>query len=217
MEKSTLAILLTMMAFNACSTTSNDKVVNETRNVTQFSSITLNGISTVRIHQGPQAVRITIDADLIDRYETRVQGDTLMLGFKCGIGTWWALKSLKTCEVDITVPEFQGIVLNGAGKMVVDEFIYKKLELKVNGDGVIELRGAADELKASCTGDCKILASNLVSSNGNIAMTGSGRIEARVKDSLDASITGAGELIYWGNPEVSRKITGSGRIQRADD
>lgn len=214
MEKSTVAILFAMMALNATAT-ANTAV--ETRNVPRFSAVTLNGISTVRIHQGPQAVRINIDADLIDRYESKVQGETLFLGFKCSLSNLWALKSLKTCEVDITMPELKGITMNGEGKIIVDEFAYQKLELHITGNGVVELNGTANELTASCTGNCRIIARDLISSKSNISITGSSRFETRVTDSLNAAITGAGKIIYWGKPEVFRKILGAGTIQQAND
>jgi hypothetical protein len=207
------------MALSACSpAAAGEGAATQSRSLPRFTSIALNGVSKVRIHRGPQAISLTIDSNLIDRYETRVENGKLVMGFGCGLGTFWALRrGLTTCEVDVTMPELDGIELNGAGTIAVDEFAYGKLKAEVNGAGKLELKGSASELKLYCTGSCAVQARELVSESGSIGITGSGHVEARVKDSLDVSISGAGELLYWGAPKLSRKITGAGGVRRAGD
>lgn len=217
MNKSALAILVSAVAVNACATTSGSGTVTETRVVPSFSSVVLNGVGTVHVRKGPQEVRLTIDGNLADRFETTVKNGRLMIGFNCDLRNLWALRGLKTCEVDIAVPALDGIEVNGAGSIAVDAFDYGNLELRVNGAATVGLKGTASELSVHCTGGCRILARDLATAAGRVSMTGSGRVEARVKDSLEASITGAGQLLYWGDPAVSRRISGAGQMRRAGD
>jgi hypothetical protein len=218
MQKLVLAVLFSTMAIGAGASTPDGKSeATEARNLPPFSSITLNGVSTVRIHRGPQAIRITMEPNLLDRYETKVRGGRLVMGFKWGIANLWALRGLKRCEVDISVPELDHIEVNGAGTLIVDEFAYRKLGLEVNGSGSVELKGSASELRVSCTGACKISARNLAANAGWVSMTGSGRVELRVIESLDVSLTGSGELGYWGDPKVSQKLSGAGSLRRKGD
>ena len=192
-------------------------IITETRNVPAFSSIILNGKSTVRIHKGPQSIQITMDGDLIERYETKVKNNTLMIGLKCGIGYLKALKSMKTCEVDITVPELDGITINGLGTITVDAFSYERLKIDLNGAGSIELQGAVSELTVLCSGAGNILASDLTAKVGVVKLSGSCSVKVRVEEDLNASVTGAGEIIYWGNPNITQNITGTGSIRHADE
>lgn len=217
MKRIAATALFATMALSSCGTTTNGNAELETRTVPNFSSVSLDGISTVRIHRGPQALRVTIDAGLLDHYETKVQGDTLRLGFKWGLDTWWALRKLKTCEVDITMPELRGIVVNGLGELTVDNFDYGKLDLQLNGAATIVLAGNADELSVSCTGSGKVFAKDLLTNKTVVSMTGAAHLELNVKTSLVASITGSGELVYRGNPQISQTISGAGRLRHEDD
>jgi len=217
MNKPTLAILVSTVAMNACATASGREAITEMRPVPFFSSVVLNGVGTVHVRKGPQEVRLTIDGNLADRFETTVKNGRLMIGFNCDLRNLWALRGLKKCEVEIAVPDLDGIEVNGAGTIAVDAFDYGKLDLRVTGAATVDLKGTASELSVNCTGGCKVLARGLAADAGRVSLTGSSRVEARVKDSLEASITGAGRLLYWGDPRVSRRISGAGEMRRAGD
>jgi len=119
--------------------------------------------------------------------------------------------------VDIAVPEFDRIEINGTGKILVDEFFYDELIIRMTGAGSIELRGSVPGLIVSCTGAGKIHARDLVSKDVRANLTGGGRVDVRAEEKLDASITGSGQLVYWENPNVTQRISGAGGIRRAGD
>jgi hypothetical protein len=238
MQNSALAIILATASLGACATaaTADAAVRTETRSVPPFSSIALNGIGTVRVHRGPQKVVVTVDAGLLDRFETMVKADRLMVGFKCGIGTLLAIRTLKSCEVDITVPSLDGIEINGSGTIVADAFsgkdmrivqngastvkcdlTFEKLSLKATGAGTIALAGTASTVELSSTGNETIDARNLVSRVGRVRVTGSGRVGVMVEDELDAAVSGAGEIQYAGSPRVTERVSGAGSIRRLQE
>jgi hypothetical protein len=205
------------------------------RNTAPFSSLALNGIGKVRIHRGPHKVVVTLTGDLQDRFETIVKGDRLMVGFRCGIGTLMAIRNVKTCEVDVTMPELDGIEINGAGTIVADAFTgtevrivqngsgvlhgdlsCESLSLTANGAGNIVLRGSAAKLAIATTGNERIDARALVARVGRIRVTGAGRVEAQVEEALEAAVSGAGEILYGGSPRVTQRVTGAGTIRQAD-
>lgn len=217
MRKPTLALILSTVSLGACSSLGAANTATETRVLPAFSSIALNGIGAVRIHRGPQSIRVTVDQGLLDRYETKVKGNTLSIGFKCGLATLWAARKVRTCEVDIVVPELAKIELNGAGTIVVDAFSYETVKLGVTGAGSLELRGDASKLEVSCTGAGEVHASDLVSDRAYVSLTGAGRVEVNARNELEASVTGAGEIRYWGSPRLTQHGTGAGGIRRAGD
>jgi hypothetical protein len=220
MCKPALAFILSVVSLTAAQSMDSGaaNMVTETRNVPFFSALVLNGISAVRIHKGPQAVRVTIDGNLIDRYETKVQNNKLYIGFKCGISLAYfkALKNLKRCEVDITVPDLESIALNGLGTIVVDSFDYDELKIDVTGSGSVDLRGSVSRLRANCVGTGKLLARELVSKTARVSTNGASVMELCVEKDLDASVTGSGKILYWGTPSVTQRITGAGNVRQAE-
>jgi hypothetical protein len=160
-----------------------------------------------------------MDGALIDRFETAVKDGKLSLGFECGVGFsyWRAMRRLRRCDIDVTVPELRGIELNGAGTISADPIEYDALSLSVNGAGTVELRGTATEFSVRCTGAARILARDLAAASVRVGATGSGEVELRAEDELDASVTGAGSIAYWGSPRVSERISGAGSVHRAGD
>lgn len=219
MRKATSVVSLLIISTTACFSLNGEEenMITETREVPAFSSIILNGMSTVRIHEGPQSVQVTMSEDYIDRYETKVKDHTLLIGLKCSIGFFFKpRKNLGTCEVDITVPELDGITVNGKGFVTADMFSCESLKLDLNGTGSIEIRGTVSNLTVLCSGAGTVSAAELTADTALVKMTGSCRVEVGVEGTLDASITGAGELIYRGNPTISQSVTGSGGLRRAD-
>jgi hypothetical protein len=216
MRKTALAILLSTVSLGACR--ASEGTISEIRQVPAFSSIALNGIGTVRIRQGQQSVRLTIDPKLADRYETVVKNGKLMIGFTCGSNLFAlrAIRKLKNCEVDITVPALEGIELNGQGRIFADSFPFSELRIDLTGAGVIELGGSAAELQIRCTGAGELRAGSLAAKAAHVRLTGAGTVDVRAEEELEASVSGAGTITYWGNPRVTQRVSGAGSIRRAN-
>ena len=193
---------------------------SQTRTVPPFSSIVLDGIGTVRIHKGPQAVILTMDEKLFDLFETNVKQDTLYLGFSCKgfLKNWRLLHTVGKCEIDITVPEIEAITLNGAGSFLADAFDQKALSITVNGAGTIEIqKGSVSTLRLTCNGAAKLDTKDMVAEQCDIKISGSSQISVFVQQLLKVSITGLGTVTYRGNPEISQHISGAGTIRKAAD
>jgi hypothetical protein len=218
MQTKALVLLLTTASLGGCASSGihSSQPITEERSVSAFRSIALNGIGTVRVHRGPQSVRVTIDSELADRFETVVRDDTLYIGFKCSLkpSVLRAVKNLRRCEVDVTVPEILSIEVNGSGRITSDSFDYGSLRVALTGAALVELKGTAETLEIRSTGDTEISAAHLDAGAASVGITGSGKAELRVRERLDASITGAGILSYWGTPAVTRRISGAGTIKR---
>lgn len=209
MNKTFCAVLCTSMALGPCAAA-------ETRNLPPFHAVALNGIGTVRITQGPQSVTVTIDPELADRYVTEVKNGKLSIGFKCTLrpSVLRAMKNLKACTVDISMPNLSAIETNGACSIEVDGFTWKDFTVSATGEGTILLAGAADTLDVSCTGAAKVDAFGLAAKNARARLTGAATLRTDVTDSLDASISGAGTIVYRGEPKIAQRISGAGKIAK---
>jgi hypothetical protein len=209
MNRTFCAVLCTSMALGPCATA-------ETRNLAPLNAVALNGIGTVRIKQGPQAVTVNIDPELADRYVTEVKNDKLSIGFKCTLrpSVLRAMKNLKHCTVDISVPNLSAIETNGECSIEVDGFAWKEFSVSATGEGTILLAGAADTLDVSCTGAAKVDAFGLAAKDVRARLTGAATLRANATALLDASISGAGTVVYRGEPRISQRISGAGKIRK---
>jgi len=76
------------------------------------------------------------------------------------------------------------------------------------------VEGEAKEFKLDLSGVTDIDASNLVSANCDVEISGMGSAEVNVTENLDASVSGMGKIAYTGHPRVHANTSGIGRIRR---
>ena len=109
---------------------------------------------------------------------------------------------LKICGVDnhcgkavINVPSLEAINLTGASRA--------------------EVHGLTDELRANISGASKLDADDLWVKNMHITVSGAGKAELNVTDSLWAQAMGASKIEYQGHPSVQQSISlGASKIHR---
>jgi hypothetical protein len=116
---------------------------------------------------------------------------------------------LKTTSLDIS--------LSGAGAITL-EVESAETNVNLSGAGVVELLGETEQLEGHISGAGGLLASEYISKECNITLSGLGGAEVYVTEILTATITGVGGIEYGGNPKVIEKqITGFGKIKRAKE
>lgn len=113
--------------------------------------------------------------------------------------------------------------LNGAGEVDirhsssgrVSANILDVIELDVimNGSGRIELSGYGDFAEYLLSSSGRIDAFDMEILDVQASNSGSGHIFVWASDLLDATITGSGDIVYMGNPEVTIRDTGSGTVR----
>ena len=90
------------------------------------------------------------------------------------------------------------------------------LDLRCTGSGALRISGKADRGEIAISGSSDIRARDLAVGEARVEISGSGEVEIRAVESLDADISGSGSIKYWGSPNVSQRISGSGRVSKAD-
>ena len=105
--------------------------------------------------------------------------------------------------------------VSGSGKVNMAATIQGMADLGISGSGKIVASGTAREVKAGISGSGKVLAGNLSTDKCAVRISGSGDVEINVKEDLDASITGSGNITYTGDPKrVNSHASGSGNIRK---
>jgi hypothetical protein len=180
----------------------------ESRAVASFSKIELSGSPDVEVTVGPAtSLTVTSDDNILPLIETTVSGDTLSIHSK------QSYISLHGVNLKITVPEFTGLSVSGSGDIRVQGLTGGDLDASITGSGDVTLKGTTDRLRAKIVGSGDLRAGDLAAKDVRVTITGSGNATVRAAEQLDASVTGSGDVHYYGNPpQVRKNITGSGDI-----
>lgn len=209
-----LAALIIMVLFSSCVkeiVRGNGDTETETRNVSNFSSVSLEGSGNVTITQGASfAVTVTDDENLLPYVETNVSDNELLIRYKRN--TWVKHGNLK---VNITMPELNGIELSGSGSYDINGHFVNNgtFSSRVSGSGDIRISDFdTKNADFDVNGSGKISAAGLWTETASVHISGSGEAELSVSDELDAHISGSGKVYYHGTPAVSTHISGSGKV-----
>lgn len=186
------------------------KVVSETRSVSGFSSVTLQGSAEVDITFGTvESVVVKADDNILPLIETTVQGGRLIIATKSNA----SITTVNPIRVSVTMKTLQGLTLSGSGNMNVSGLVGKDLAIALPGSGNITVKGTADSLNISLNGSGDIICKGLKARSVTASLNGSGNIQVYASESLDGKILGSGAIHYDGNPaKVSKSISGSGSI-----
>ena len=107
------------------------------------------------------------------------------------------------------------VTIDGSGRVDVRELAAQDTAVVVDGSGAVTLAGSTDNLRVSIPGSGDVRADELTALDAAVTIDGSGEALVNATGTLDASIAGSGSISYLGDPEVSRRIDGSGEIREA--
>lgn len=103
--------------------------------------------------------------------------------------------------------------LPGSGEIVVNKLIAGELEATLNGCGKIKLGGEVNKQSVSIPGMGNYEAPNLKARSAEILISGYGTCKIWASDDLKITITGNGEVSYYGKPNVNKSVGHSGIVQ----
>ncbi len=156
MNKKTLKVvgLLAFATFllTACSTRTvrgSGDLISETRAVSNFDRVNLNGSGEVIITQGEEeSLVVETDDNIMEYVTTQVRGGTLELGFD----------STKVMNIDPTqltftlhLKELAGLDIDGSGKYIADDLYSDTADIKLDGSGRVTV-WVAESLDARVNG-----------------------------------------------------------------
>ncbi|MGE5249108.1 MAG: head GIN domain-containing protein [Bacteroidota bacterium] len=211
------------------------KLATDTRTLGDFSGIAIRYPAEVTIRQGnSQSATIEADDNLVSQIGTDIRNGTLYIDNN---ELDWAARvdPSRTVKITINVKDLNDIVfsgagtvrveglsteqlkvaLSGAGEMNLSKLKVKRLDGVLSGAGNIKADGTADEVSLTISGLGSLNAPELDSLSANIRISGSGSATLGVKDQLNAMVSGAGSIYYYGSPSVTQRISGVGSVRQA--
>lgn len=189
----------------------------ETRDVATFKKLGFAGSGILYLKQGStQKVELEGSQEILDKYETKVEGDKLSIKPKDRWSDWsWGEKDKIT--VYITVKDIEAIGVAGSGDLIGQTLLTSnELDLKVSGSGSMKVEvNVAGDLEADVSGSGDIEVKGTAASFDS-DISGSGDVNASVKISGEStfSIAGSGKIIIDGSSKaLETRISGSGSIR----
>jgi len=215
MNKITIAFLAALLLAGAgCrwgGIIGNGHIVTDTRSVSDFSEIEANGGFQIEWRSGAPSLSITTDENLLRYIDNENSDHRLRLHSS---GNLWPTHHI---NVVISSPNRAGAKLTGAARLTANQLSGHSFAIESTGAAKVTLDGNVDDLVTEMTGASRLDAASLQTKTAEISSTGASHAEVAVSDSLKVSITGAGKVIYSGNPSIVEKhISGAGSIRHKE-
>jgi len=89
---------------------------------------------------------------------------------------------------------------------------------EINGAGNITLDGTTDSINARISGAGDLKAFNLEAQKATVKVSGSGDAKVTAKEKIKASVSGAGDIVYKGDPaDREVEISGAGSVRQSNE
>jgi hypothetical protein len=207
-----VGIALLAVAFSACGVAEDGSHAVRSRQVTPFSRIEVHGSTEVVVRPGHVgALRVEGGANRIHDLRTRVEGGTLVVEKEDSSGMIDIGND--PARVIATAPRIEAVRIDGSGRVDLHEVRGPRLATAIYGSGEVRAGGQVERLRSRVDGSGSFDFATLRADDTAVAIAGSGSAYLGTTEHLDAEIDGSGEVSYPGDPTVSERISGSGRIQ----
>lgn len=198
-----------------------------------FTDLDINGNYKVELYYSDQPkVVVETDENLFEYLEIESRNGLLSINNKN------TLKPSKQLLIEIYYKELRSIKSSGASSIEHPETLMAdelkvglsgagsiKLSLKINeldlnlsGAGVLEVSGQANSQIVNLSGAGALEAKDLESQYCEINISGVGNAKVNVVKELNATISGLGNIEYFGNPEkISQNVSGMGKVKKGEE
>jgi len=179
------------------------------RNVAPFTSISTEGAFTIEVTcQKDVSLEVEGDDNVLPFVTTEVGSNILRIKNTKNYSTNEPVK------FKISVPNLEGLSVNGAGHIEIKNLNNDKFEIDTNGAPTIVASGSTKVIDVGTNGAGKIDVHNLHASRGVVDSKGVATVDLDVADQLDVTISGPAKVTYKGDPVVNKTIHGPGKVER---
>jgi hypothetical protein len=212
--------------------TGSGPVVSVTRSVGTFTAVSNATLADIEILQsGTERLRIRGQENLLPYIRTQVSGGVLRITTEPGV----TLRATDELAIELDVRLLTRIESSGSGAIHAPLLDAGRLEIQTSGSGDIDLpslladtlvvvgsgsgevtgTGNVQRQRLVLSGSGRVDTRELLALDAHVTISGSGTSTIRVRDRITAVLSGSGSLHYYGSPQVTQTVTGSGRVERA--
>jgi hypothetical protein len=215
MNKITIAFLaVVLLAGAGCrwgGIVGNGQIVTDPRTVSDFSEIEADGGFKIEWKRGAPSLSITTDQNLLQHITNENVDHRLRLHSS---GNLWPSHHI---NVTISSPRRLGAKLRGAADLKAQQLSEPQFAIQGSGACDVTVDGTVDDFVADLTGASDVKAKDLQTKSAEISATGAADVTISVSESLRVSITGAGDVKYYGTPKtIEKHVTGAGSIRHKE-
>jgi hypothetical protein len=214
-SRSTLAVLsltTVLLALTGCGTRGSGVSASETRELEAFTAIESGGALDLIVHVGAAEQKVVLSGDdnILPVIETRVRGDRLVVEHE-----GWLRPELPLV-LEVWVPSLEAVEASGTTNIEVDG-LSGEFDLDLSGATDAELSGRVERLDIDASGAADVDATDLEAASVIIDMSGAGEAKVWATQALEVDISGAGRVVYWGDPtDLRQDISGAGSVRKHD-
>jgi hypothetical protein len=212
------SLVLFMTAFAAAPAWAAEEV----RTVAAFKAVEFSGIGQVDVTAGQdQSVTLIANKKTLEQIVTTVEDGTLKIKWESTRErhSWlWRFVMPDDHDSDrvtikITAPEVNKVGVSGAAEVNARNIAGDSVEFSVSGAAKIKATGKADRLTVSISGAGDADLDRLEVKDAVVSIAGVGKAQVYPTSTLNATIAGAGEIRYEGEPKVISSISGAGTVR----
>ncbi|MFN2532139.1 MAG: GIN domain-containing protein [Pyrinomonadaceae bacterium] len=212
-------LLLLSLSATGCRYRIHDEVagsgnrIRQKREIAPFTSLSMQGAFDVEIVcQKDVSFEIEGDDNIVPLITTTLTNNVLYIK---------AAQSYSVHDpvmVKISVPNLEGLSVAGAGKFDISGLKNDKFEIDCSGAPFIRVSGETKVIDIDSNGAAKVDTHKLRAERAVVDSKGVSKIDIAVADQLDVTISGPSQVTYTGDPKVTKKINGPGKLaQKASD
>jgi hypothetical protein len=230
-----LFFLIGAVVLSACSISvveGSGHIITENRSISDFHAVKLSAFGDLTITQGTsESLTVQADDNLMKLIRTEVVNGVLEISFDNNTWTTYYMSG-ESIKFDLTVVNLDSISFAGAGKITVtnlnvpelstsltgagsmslSHLTAEKLAVQLSGAGSLNADGTVSTQEINLSGVGSYSAADLKSTDASVSLSGVGSATVWVTDTLDITVSGAGSVGYYGEPQITKNVTGLGSL-----
>ncbi|SFV63441.1 hypothetical protein MNB_SV-12-383 [hydrothermal vent metagenome] len=177
----------------------------------EFNKINIKIPADITIHQSSKkAITLKMEKDFIDNVLFEVNNSTL------NIGTKGSINSRLKIEIVVSTASINALSVSSTADVTVDGFSVKSFELFSAGTSKVTfLSGDIGTLSLQSKGTSQINLEQIQVKRAKIVSQGTSRTNINVSDNLTVKLSGISKVEYSGNPKITQKLSGLGKLIKA--
>ena len=179
------------------------------RAVAAFTAVDISGAYEVEIvAQKETGLELEGDDNLLKLVKTEVKNGTLFISSESSFSARRAIR------VRISTPDLQGLTTSGANQINIAGVKSENFVVETSGASKIFVAGEAKTVEIEMSGASKVDASELRAARAKVSSSGASRASVYATEEVNADLSGASNVTYYGEPKVVNKdVSGASSVE----
>ena len=179
------------------------------KDISPFNKVKISGALRVNIVCGQtESVTVIGDDNLLEYVEIKVLNEVL------SIRTTRQVRPKAGLEIRVSAQALELLKISGAVKTDVSFIDNDRFVLKAAGASEVSLSGNCAEAVMKLAGAGKLNAMDFTCNVITLKLSGAAKSTVYASEEISVTISGAGKVICYGNPEtVNKNVSGAGKIE----